>query len=51
MIDKERPNCIIAYSSKTHAKNIEHVLYCVKECVTEEGYNPILLREDKKILH
>lgn len=48
MNKRTKLNCLIVYSSQRHVPYIDHILNIVQECLVNEGYNPIFLREEIK---
>jgi len=41
-------NSLIVYSSQRHVSYIDHILYVVEECLLNEGFYPIFLRDEIK---
>jgi len=39
-------NCLIVYSSQHHVSYINHILNLLEECLVNEGYHPIFLRDE-----
>lgn len=39
-------DCIVVYSSETHVRYIKNILYHVEHCLTEKGYNYIILGDN-----